>query len=63
MSDLMMSGYKTHDCHLMLSLFLAIAIKIVSQSCVKMVITRRCRFFNGISKKVINTDDQELRCK
>jgi hypothetical protein len=31
MSDLKKIGYKTHDCHTMLLLFLAIAIKVVNQ--------------------------------
>ena len=60
MSDLKMTGYNTHDCHTMLSLFLAIAIRVVNQPYVKMVVTRMCHFFNGISKKVIDTDDLEM---
>jgi hypothetical protein len=39
MSDLKMTGYKTHDCHMMLLLFLAIAIRVANQQYVKMVIT------------------------
>jgi hypothetical protein len=54
MSQLKMSGYNTHDCHTMLSLFLAIAIIAVNHPDLKMVITRMCHFFNAISKKVIN---------
>jgi hypothetical protein len=54
MSELKMSGYNTHDCHTMLSLFLAIAIRAVNHSYLKMVITRMCHFFNAISKKVID---------
>jgi hypothetical protein len=59
MSELKMIDYNSHDCHMMLSLFLAIAIRAVNQPYVKMVITRMCHFFNGISKKVIKTDDLE----
>jgi hypothetical protein len=59
MSDLKMSDCNTHECQMMLSLFLAIAIRGVNQPYVKMVITRMCRFFNGISKKVIDIDDLE----
>jgi hypothetical protein len=44
MSKLKMSGYNTHDCHTMLSLFLAIAIKVVNHPYLKMVITRMCHF-------------------
>jgi hypothetical protein len=54
-SELKMSGYNTHDCHTMLLLlFLAIAIKAINQPYLKMVIARKCHFFNAISKKVIN---------
>jgi hypothetical protein len=49
-----MSGYNTHDCHTMLSLFLSIAIRVFNHPYVKMVITRMCHFFNAISKKVID---------
>jgi hypothetical protein len=40
MSDLKMTGYKMHDCHTMLSLFLTIAIRVVNQPYVKMVYPR-----------------------
>jgi hypothetical protein len=39
MFDLKMTGYKTHGCHMTLSLFLAIAVKVVNQPYVKMVVT------------------------
>jgi hypothetical protein len=54
MSELKISGYNTYDCHTMLSLFLAIAIRAVNHPYLKMVITRMCHFFNAISKKVID---------
>jgi hypothetical protein len=54
MSELKVSGYNTHDCHTMLSLFLTIAIRAVNHPYLKMVITRMCHFFNAISKKVID---------
>jgi hypothetical protein len=54
MLELKVSGYNTHDCHIMLSLFLAIAIRAVSHPYLKMVIPRMCHFFNTISKKVID---------
>jgi hypothetical protein len=61
-SKLKMSGYNTHDCHTMLSLFLAIAIRAVNQPYLKMVITRMCHFFNAISKNVIDVSElDELR--
>jgi hypothetical protein len=62
MSELKMSGYNTHDCHTMLSLFLAIAIRAVNHLYLKMVITRMCHFFNAISKKVIDFSElDEIR--
>jgi hypothetical protein len=54
MSELKISSYNTYDCHTMLSLFLAIAIRAVNHPYLKMVITRMCHFFNAISKKVID---------
>ena len=57
MTDLKMSGYNSHDCHTMLTLFLAIAIRAVKHPFLKMVITRMCHFWNGISKKVIDPSE------
>jgi hypothetical protein len=57
MSELKMSGYNTHHCHTMLSLFLAIAIKAVNHPYLKMVITHMCHFFNAILKKVIDISE------
>jgi hypothetical protein len=62
MSELKMSGYNTHDCHTMLSLFPAIAIRAINHPYVKMVITHMCHLFNAISKKVIDVSElDELR--
>ena len=61
-ADLRMSGYNTHDCHVMLGLLLAIAVRGIKHSFLKMVITRMCHFFNVISKKVIDPEElNELR--
>jgi hypothetical protein len=49
-----MSGYNTHDCQTMLSLFLVIPIRAINHPYVKMVITCMHHFFNAISKKVID---------
>jgi hypothetical protein len=57
MLELKMSGYNTHDCHTMLSLFLAIAIRAVNHPYLKMVITHMCHFCNAISKKVIDVSE------
>jgi hypothetical protein len=54
MSELKMSGYNTYDCHTILSLFLAIAIRAINHPYLKMVITYMCHFFNAISKRVID---------
>jgi hypothetical protein len=62
MSELKMSGYNTHDCHIMLLLFLAIAIRAINHPYLKMVITCMCHFFNAISNKVIDVSElDELR--
>jgi hypothetical protein len=45
---------------MMLSLLLAITIRVVNQPYVKMVVTQMSQFFNDISKKVINTNDLEM---
>jgi hypothetical protein len=64
MSELEMSGYNTHDCHTMLLLlFLAIAIRAVNHTYLKMVITRMCHFFNAISKKVIDFSELDVTHK
>jgi hypothetical protein len=63
MSELKVSGYNTHDCHTMLSLFLAITIRAVNHLYLKMVITRMCHFFNAISKKVIDIVELDEICK
>jgi hypothetical protein len=63
MSDLRMSDYNTHDCHTMLSLFLAIAIRAINHPYVKMVITCIFHFFYAISKKVIDVIELDELCK
>jgi hypothetical protein len=63
MSELKVSGYNTHDCHTILSLFLAIAIRAVNHPYLKIVITRMCHFFDVISKKVINVVELDEICK
>jgi hypothetical protein len=52
--ELKMSYYNTHDYHIVLLLFLAITIRAVNQSYLKMGNTRMYHFFNAISKKVID---------
>jgi hypothetical protein len=62
-SELKVSGYNTHDCPTMLSLFLAIAIRAVNHPYLKMVIICMCHFFNAISKKVIDVVELGEICK
>jgi hypothetical protein len=58
MNDLSMYGYNFHDCHMMMMVFLAIAIRVIKPVHVKVIITRLCYFFNTVSQKVI--DRKEL---
>ena len=58
MKDLTMTNYNSHDCHIMLTVFLPIVIKAIVLEYVKMVITRMSYFFNRITQKVI--DEAEL---
>jgi hypothetical protein len=48
-----MSGYNSHDYHMMMMVFLAIAIRAIKPICIKVLITWLCYFFNTISQKVI----------
>ena len=57
MKDLSLCGYNYHDCHVLLTVFLPIAIREIKPVFVKMVITRLCYFVNKISQKVINEDE------
>ena len=57
MKDVSLCGYNYHDCHVLLTVFLPIAIRAIKLVFVKMVITRICYFFNKISQKVINEDE------
>ena len=62
MTDLSLCGYNCHDCHVLLMLFLLIAIRVIKPVYVRMVITRLCYFFNRISQKVIDEDGlQDLK--
>jgi hypothetical protein len=48
MKDLTMTHFNSHDCHIMLVVFLLIMIRVISPEYVKMVITRMSYFFNHI---------------
>jgi hypothetical protein len=53
MNDLSMYDYNYHDCHVMMMVFLTIAIRAIKPMHVKVIITRLCYFFNIVSQKVI----------
>jgi hypothetical protein len=58
MNDLSMYGYNSHDCHVMMMVFLVIAIHVIKLVHVKVIITYLYYFFNTVSQKVI--DRKEL---
>jgi hypothetical protein len=49
MKDLTVTNYNSHDCHVMLTTFLPIAIRVINPLFLKMAIARLCYFFNRIS--------------
>jgi hypothetical protein len=51
--DLSMFGYNSHDCHVMMMVFLTIAIRAIKPMHIKVLITCLCYFFNTVSQKVI----------
>ena len=52
MKDLSITHCKAHDCHVMLTVFLPIAIRVIKPEFLKMTITRMCYFFLKISQKM-----------
>jgi hypothetical protein len=53
MNDLFRFGYNSHDCHVMMMIFLTIAIRAIKLVHMKVLITHLYYFFNTISQKVI----------
>jgi hypothetical protein len=53
MKDLSFAHCKAHDCHVMLTMFLPIAIRAIKPEFLKMAITRMCYFFSKISQKTV----------
>jgi hypothetical protein len=51
--DLSMSDYNSHDCHMMMMVFLAITIRAIKSMHIKVLITHLRYFFNIVSQKVI----------
>ena len=54
MKDLSFPHCKAHDCHMMLTVFLPIAIRAIKLEFLKMAITRMCYFWSKISQKKIS---------
>jgi hypothetical protein len=57
MKDLSFAYCKAHDCHVMLTVFLPIAIRAIKLEFLKMAITRMCYFFSKISQKTIGNKE------
>jgi hypothetical protein len=53
MNDLSMYSYNSHDCHVIMMVFLDIAIRAIKPVHVKVITTHLCYFFNIVSQKVI----------
>ena len=54
MKDLKLVGMKSHDCHVMMTQMLPIAIRCIKSYYVKLAVIRLCHFFNAIAHKVID---------
>jgi hypothetical protein len=54
MNDLSMYGYNSYDCHMMMIVFLTIAIRVIKPVHVKIIVTHLCYFFNTVPQKVID---------
>ena len=57
MKNLSITHCKAHDYHVMLIVFLPIAIRAIKPEFLKMAITRMCYFFSKISQKTIGKQE------
>ena len=57
MKDLSITHCKAHDCHVMLTVFLPIAIRAIKPEFLKIAITRMCYFFSKFSHKTIGKQE------
>ncbi|XP_056695260.1 uncharacterized protein [Spinacia oleracea] len=57
MTKLKLHAMKSHDCHVMMQVFLPIAIRGIFPKHVRNVITRLCLFFNTICNKVLDPEE------
>jgi hypothetical protein len=51
--ELSLFGYNSHDCHVMMMVFVVTTIRAIKPMHIKVLITRLCYFFNTFSQKVI----------
>lgn len=54
MEDLKLIGIKSHDCHVLMTQMLPVAIRSILPNKVRVAILRLCYFFNSIAQKVID---------
>jgi hypothetical protein len=54
LKDMTLTGCNSHDYHVMITVFLVIAIQAIKTVFLKMVITRMCHFFNAVSQKMVD---------
>lgn len=52
-----LSDFDAHDCYMMVTVVLLVAIRVNKPAYVKVVIMPMCYFFNQISRKKIDTDE------
>jgi hypothetical protein len=57
MKDLSFHYCKAHDCHMMLTVYLPIVIRVIKPKFLKMAITRMCYFFSKISQKKFHREE------
>ncbi|KAL7588025.1 hypothetical protein Lser_V15G35834 [Lactuca serriola] len=57
MKDCKLFGMKSHDCHVLMTHMIPIAIRGILQDDVRHSITKLCLFFNNIHSKVIDIED------
>ncbi|XP_078150750.1 uncharacterized protein LOC144546092 [Carex rostrata] len=56
LEDLKLTGMKSHDCHVLMTQLLPVAIRGILPKCVRQTITKLCFFFNAICCKVNDPD-------
>ncbi|XP_021835652.1 uncharacterized protein [Spinacia oleracea] len=56
LTDLKLMGMKSHDCHVMMQVFLPVALRGILPKHVRHIIVKLCMFFNTISSKVIDPE-------